>query len=325
MTIHLCRAGAGLVRRPAPGTCLGGGRAPRPGRSWSARSCCSRPRWRGCCPPTRPGWPGGRRPRSLAAGAPAEAVRQWDRLGYPRRALRLHAIAQRSWPSEHGGRGPGLGRGAARRCRASALHRGGRGQLRLRAAPRGAGHQRAPGAGPAGDAASRCRPPQHLGGRAPAGRGAAAAERRGAPPLVGRGHGARRAGLHRGPARTARRARSRGQCAWRPAGQPGRHRRPAAQPGYAGSDRECRGRLLAVLRAADGPVPAGALDAAWPDPASGRGRWRRWSPTAWPRAGPTVPSACPATTPSWHRPQTTEGSELTLAALRHCPEPGQRA
>ena len=31
------------------------------------------------------------------------------------------------------------------------------------------------------------------------------------------------------------------------------------------------GRLLAVLRAADGPVPAAALDAAWPDPGQ-RGR-----------------------------------------------------
>ena len=36
-------------------------------------------------------WP---TPPALAAAAPADAVRQWGRLGYPRRALRLHAAAQ---------------------------------------------------------------------------------------------------------------------------------------------------------------------------------------------------------------------------------------
>ena len=36
-------------------------------------------------------WP---TPRSLAACAPGDAVRQWGRLGYPRRALRLHAAAR---------------------------------------------------------------------------------------------------------------------------------------------------------------------------------------------------------------------------------------
>src|ERR1035437_7258323 len=36
-------------------------------------------------------WP---TPLSLAGCAPGEAVRQWGRLGYPRRALRLHAAAR---------------------------------------------------------------------------------------------------------------------------------------------------------------------------------------------------------------------------------------
>ena len=36
-------------------------------------------------------WPA---PPALAAATPADAVRQWDRLGYPRRAVRLHASAQ---------------------------------------------------------------------------------------------------------------------------------------------------------------------------------------------------------------------------------------
>jgi hypothetical protein len=34
---------------------------------------------------------------------------------------------------------------------------------------------------------------------------------------------------------------------------------------FAGTDRQVRGRLLDVLRAADGPVPAGDLDAVWDD------------------------------------------------------------
>src|SRR6266540_5380892 len=36
-------------------------------------------------------WP---TPTALAAAEPAEAIRAWGRLGYPRRALRLHACAQ---------------------------------------------------------------------------------------------------------------------------------------------------------------------------------------------------------------------------------------
>src|SRR3954447_21106316 len=35
-------------------------------------------------------WP---TPAALAADEPGEAVRMWGRLGYPRRALRLHAAA----------------------------------------------------------------------------------------------------------------------------------------------------------------------------------------------------------------------------------------
>src|SRR3954466_5582158 len=35
-------------------------------------------------------WPA---PADLAADAPGEAIRMWERLGYPRRALRLHACA----------------------------------------------------------------------------------------------------------------------------------------------------------------------------------------------------------------------------------------
>jgi len=47
-------------------------------------------------------WP---TPRSLAGCAPGEAVRQWGRLGYPRRALRLHAAA-RIITEKHAGQVP---------------------------------------------------------------------------------------------------------------------------------------------------------------------------------------------------------------------------
>src|SRR5579871_5155957 len=47
-------------------------------------------------------WP---QPAALAAATPADAVRQWDRLGYPRRAVRLHASAQ-LMVARHGGRVP---------------------------------------------------------------------------------------------------------------------------------------------------------------------------------------------------------------------------
>jgi A/G-specific adenine glycosylase len=57
-----------------------------------------------------------------------------------------------------------------------------------------------------------------------------------------------------------------GQCAWLRLGRP-----PAAprnrQAAYDGSDRQCRGQLLAVLRAAAGGVPADTLAAAWHDSA----------------------------------------------------------
>jgi A/G-specific adenine glycosylase len=47
-------------------------------------------------------WP---RPADLAAAAPGEAIRHWGRLGYPRRALRLHAAAT-AVVERHGGEVP---------------------------------------------------------------------------------------------------------------------------------------------------------------------------------------------------------------------------
>ncbi len=47
-------------------------------------------------------WP---QPRDLAADAPGEAIRAWHRLGYPRRALRLHQAAT-AIVEHHGGNVP---------------------------------------------------------------------------------------------------------------------------------------------------------------------------------------------------------------------------
>jgi len=49
------------------------------------------------------------------------------------------------------------------------------------------------------------------------------------------------------------------------------HRARRRSQGYAGTDRQCRGQLLALLRESDAPVPAARLDASWAD-ASQRAR-----------------------------------------------------
>jgi A/G-specific adenine glycosylase len=63
-----------------------------------------------------------------------------------------------------------------------------------------------------------------------------------------------------------------GDCAWLAAGHP--REPPEAAPGggrraqrYDGTDRQCRGRLLAVLRDSGAPVPHADFGAAWADQA----------------------------------------------------------
>jgi A/G-specific adenine glycosylase len=55
-------------------------------------------------------------------------------------------------------------------------------------------------------------------------------------------------------------------CAWRLAGHPAYDGPSRPSQRYDGTDRQARGQLLAVLRAADHPVPQTALDAAWDEP-----------------------------------------------------------
>lgn len=56
------------------------------------------------------------------------------------------------------------------------------------------------------------------------------------------------------------------RCAWRLAGKPAHQGPPRRGQTYAGTDRQVRGRLLAVLRDAVTPVPQSALDAVWEEP-----------------------------------------------------------
>jgi A/G-specific adenine glycosylase len=56
-----------------------------------------------------------------------------------------------------------------------------------------------------------------------------------------------------------------GDCAWRLAGHPAHDGPERRGQTYAGTDRQCRGRLLAVLRNAPGPVAKAALDIVWSD------------------------------------------------------------
>jgi A/G-specific adenine glycosylase len=55
------------------------------------------------------------------------------------------------------------------------------------------------------------------------------------------------------------------RCAWRAAGHPPYDGPPRRGQAWAGTDRQCRGRLLAVVREREGAVHRSRLDAAWPE------------------------------------------------------------
>jgi A/G-specific adenine glycosylase len=57
----------------------------------------------------------------------------------------------------------------------------------------------------------------------------------------------------------------RSHCAWVRAGSPPYDGPPRRGQTYEGTDRQARGRLLAVLRAASAPVSKDKLDVCWPD------------------------------------------------------------
>jgi A/G-specific adenine glycosylase len=202
-------------------------------------------------------WP---TPAALAADTPAEAVRQWDRLGYPRRAVRLHAIAQRL-VSEHGGEVPssadvlvtlpGIGPYTAAAVASFAF---------------GQRH-------PVLDTNVRRVLCRLVAGAEFPGRSPSAAEWRLAESLLPAEPGVAArwsVGVMELGALVCTAARPRcascplsHHCSWLGAGSPRAAARPAGQR-YEGTDRQCRGRLLAVLRGAEGPVAASQLEAVWP-------------------------------------------------------------
>ena len=203
-------------------------------------------------------WP---TPAALAADAPGEAVRQWGRLGYPRRALRLHETATIVTTKYAGELPPtreellalpGIG---AYTAAAVAVFAFGRRHAVLdtnvrRVLARVETGQEFPGAQPS---AAEYRLAESLlpEDEAVAARWSVAVMELGA--LTCTAAAPRCAEC---PVTAA--------CAWLAAGRPAAAVRPAAQA-YEGTDRQCRGRLLAILRDSREPVAQARLDAVWPD------------------------------------------------------------
>ncbi|MFN8126184.1 MAG: A/G-specific adenine glycosylase [Candidatus Nanopelagicales bacterium] len=210
-------------------------------------------------------WPG---PDELAAAPSGEAVRQWGRLGYPRRAIRLHAAAV-AVVSRFGGTMPqdydqlrslpGVGDytasavlAFAHRRRVPVLDTNVR-RVLVRAG-RGL-------AAPSGSSPSRLERAMAVAVLPEEPESAAHASEA----LMELGALVCRS---RNPECDACPLQE--SCLWWALGRPD-HGLPAGrQPGYAGSDRQARGAIMAVLRDAAGPVDQGTIDDAWPDPVQRR-------------------------------------------------------
>ncbi len=202
-------------------------------------------------------WPS---PAALAADSPGEAVRAWGRLGYPRRALRLHGAA-RAVVDRHGGELPST--------HEQLLALPGVGEYTAAAVASFAFRQRHPVL----DTNVRRVLGRCVGGQQLPPPGLTRAERERAVALLPDDPEVAAtwavAVMELGAlVCTATSPRCHlcpvsGSCAWRRAGSPaydGPVRRPQ---GYAGTDRQCRGRLLQVLREDTGPVHRSRLEAVW--------------------------------------------------------------
>jgi A/G-specific adenine glycosylase len=207
-------------------------------------------------------WP---TPADLAAVPPGEAVRAWDRLGYPRRALALHGTAS-VIAAEHGNVVP--------RDVDALLALPGVGPYTARAVAAFAYGVRTPVV----DINARRVLARAIEGAAEAG-----------PAETRRDLAAMEALLPEDSARarlvnagtmelgqtvcTARSPRCdvcpiAEQCAWRAAGYPAYEGKPAPrQKKYEGSDRQVRGLILRELRASEVAVPLDAITVLWPDAA----------------------------------------------------------
>jgi len=206
-------------------------------------------------------WP---TPAALAAAPAGEAVRAWGRLGYPRRALRLHQTAG-VLVDRHGGEVPqdlvalralpGVGDYTAAAIASFAF---GARQVVLDTNVRRVLARLARGeaaAAPSVTAADRSLAEAFLPAEPGiAARWAVASMELGA--LVCTARSPRCAAC---PVQT--------WCRWHAAGRPPAADRTGCRQAYGGTDRQCRGALLAVLRTRVDPVPASELSAAWPDQA----------------------------------------------------------
>jgi A/G-specific adenine glycosylase len=200
-------------------------------------------------------------PAALAADSPGEAIRHWDRLGYPRRALRLHeaacAIVER-----HGGEVPA--------GHEELLALPGVGTYTAAAIASFAFTQRHPVV----DTNVRRVFARTVTGTAQAAPTVTAAEYRLAAELVPddtlRAATWAVASMELGAlVCTARAPRCpdcpvQALCRWRIEGAPAYAGPPRRAQRYAGTDRYVRGLLLAALRAAPGPLPYELLAAATP-------------------------------------------------------------
>jgi A/G-specific adenine glycosylase len=205
-------------------------------------------------------WP---TPAALAAASPGDAVRAWERLGYPRRALNLHAAAV-AITERHGGvvpsdvnellALPGVGAYTARAVAAFAY---GKRHAVVDTNVRRVLARAIDGNGEAGPASTT--------------RDLAAMEAQ-LPLDLAQARVFNAAVMELGAVVcTARAPRCNAcpianQCAWRAAGYPPYDgaRRPV-QKKYEGSDRQVRGILLAALRARDGTLKEHELNELWLD------------------------------------------------------------
>ncbi len=198
-------------------------------------------------------WP---TPAALAASTQADAVRAWGRLGYPRRAQRLWECA-RAIVERHGGVVPG---GDAALGEAELLALPGVGDYTAAAVRAFAFGQRAvvldtnirrvigrAWHGKPLPAAHLARPEREFAAAlVPAAAADAVAWSAGSMELGALVCAARVAKCEECPLAA--------ECAWRAAGKPGLDEAPRRTQAWHGTDRQVRGRILAVLRAASAPV-----------------------------------------------------------------------
>lgn len=205
-------------------------------------------------------WP---TPAALASAPPGDAVRAWERLGYPRRALNLHAAATVITESHNGSVPedvpallalPGIGDYTARAVAAFAYgHRHPVVDTNVRRVIARAVH----GQGEASPPSTK-RDLAEMEKLLPSDLETAQATNVAVMELGAIVCTARRPNCDECPIRQL--------CQWRAAGYPSYEgKRQATQKKFKGSDRQVRGLILAELRASDVPVTSAEITQVWPD------------------------------------------------------------